>query len=45
MWIVWLADDSYEMPSHIFSEKKKKKKYNKIIKVSPAAVVISTLRI
>ena len=39
MWIVCRADDSHEMISLIFSEKKKKWK----IKISSAAVVISTL--
>ena len=40
MWIICYADDSHEMPSFILSEKYKKK-----IKLSFAAVVISTIRI
>ena len=38
MWIVCLADNSHEMSSFIFSEKKKKKKK---FKVSSAADAIS----
>ena len=40
MWIVCLADVSHEMLRLVFSEKQKKK-----LKLSPAVVVIITLRV
>ena len=42
MGILCLAEDSHEISSLIFSEKKKKKKYARLL---PAAVVIGALKV